>query len=103
MTAAAELIDENSGTRVTAFVTDLSLHGCALGVTHPPRRGLTLRVEIVTGDESFQSLATVAHSGAHSAGLSFQDLKPQSLVLLRRLLVTAIGRQQPSEEPEGRS
>jgi len=52
----------------------------------------------VTGVESFQSRATVALSHAHSAGLTFQDVQPQSLVVLRRLLVTAMREQQRSEE-----
>jgi hypothetical protein len=100
LTAAAELVEEKSGTRSTAYVTNLSLHGCTLGVTRPPRKGVTLYIEIVTGEESFQSRATVAHSRAHSAGLTFQDLQPQSLVVLRRLLVTAMQEQQRSEKGE---
>jgi hypothetical protein len=88
LTAAAEL--EESGTRSIAYVTDLSLHGCTLGVTRPPRKGATIHIEIVTGNESFQARATVAHSRAHSAGLTFQDVQPESLVVLRKLLVTAM-------------
>ena len=38
---------------------------------------MNIHLEIVTGDESFQSRAIVAHSRAHSAGLTFQDLQPQ--------------------------
>jgi hypothetical protein len=100
LTAAAELIEEKSGTRSTAYVTNLSLCGCTLGLARPPRQGVSIHIEIVTGDESFQSRATVAHSRGHSAGLTFQDLPPQSLVALRRLLVTAMKDQQRREEPE---
>jgi hypothetical protein len=100
LTAAAELVEEESGTRSTAYVTSLSLHGCTLGVTRPPRQGVTIHIEIVTSDESFQSRATVAHSHAHSAGLTFQDLPPQSLTVLRRLLVTAMQEQHRREHGE---
>jgi len=102
LTAAAELVEEKSGTRSSAYVTNLSLQGCTLGITRPPRRGMNIHLEIVTGDESFQSRAIVAHSRAHSAGLIFQDLQPQSLLVLRRLLVTATQQQQlhdVAEEP----
>jgi hypothetical protein len=61
---------------------------------------VTIHIEIITGDESFQSRATVAHSHAHSAGLTFQDLPPESLMVLRRLLVTAMQEQQRREEGE---
>lgn len=98
LTAAAEVVEEESGTRSIAYVTNLSLHGCTLGVTRPPLQGVTIHIEIVTGGESFQSRATVAHSHAHSAGLTFQDVQPQSLVVLRRLLATAMREKQRSEE-----
>lgn len=100
LTAAAELVEEKSGTRSTAYVTNLSLHGCTLGIARPPRRGMNIHIEIVTGNESFQSRATVAHSRAHSAGLAFRDLQPQSLVALRRLLVTAMQKEERREEAE---
>jgi hypothetical protein len=100
LTAAAELVEEKSGTRSTAYVTNLSLYGCSLGVIRPPSKGVTIHIEIITGDESFQSPATVAHSRAHSAGLTFRDLQPQSLVVLRKLLVTAIHEEQRHEAAE---
>ena len=96
--APAELVDETSGTQTTAYVTDFSLYGCALGVTHPLRRGVTIHLEIVTAAESFESRATVVYSHAHSVGLTFRDVKPQSLTVLRRLLVTAMQKQQEREE-----
>jgi hypothetical protein len=100
LTAAAELVEEKSGNRSTAYVTNLSLCGCTLGATRPPRQGVSIHIEIVTAYESFQSRAMVAHSRGYSSGLTFQDLQPQSLVVLRRLLVTAMKEQLRREEPE---
>jgi PilZ domain len=100
LTAAAELVEEKSGNRSTAYVTNLSLYGCTLGATRPPRQGASIHIEIVTGDESFQSRATVAHSRGYSSGLIFQDLQPQSLIVLRRLLARAMKAIQRREEPE---
>jgi PilZ domain len=88
--APAEIIDEASGTRITAYVTGLSLYGCTLGVTHPPRPGKTILLQIVTPDESFESRATVVYSDAHSVGVTLWDVKPHSLTVLHRLLATAM-------------
>jgi hypothetical protein len=88
--APAELVDETSGTRITAYVTDLSVNGCTLGVRHPPRPGMTIRLKIVTPDESFESRATVVYSHVHSVGLTFQDVNPHSLTVLHRWLATAM-------------
>ena len=95
--APAELVDENSGQRIAAYVTDVSLNGCTLGITHPPRKGKTIQLEIVTPNESFESRATVVYSHAHSAGLTFRDVKPQSLTVLQRWLVAARLEQQQRE------
>jgi hypothetical protein len=97
--APAELVDETSGARTTAYLTDFSLYGCSLGVRHPPRRGTTIRIEVVTAAESFESCATVVHSHGHSAGLTFRDMKPQSLTVLQRWLVAATQKQQKRPEP----
>jgi hypothetical protein len=59
--APAELVNEISGERITAQVTDFSLYGCTLGVRHAPRAGATIRLEIVTADEYFESLATIVY------------------------------------------
>jgi hypothetical protein len=98
--APAELVDETSGTRITAYVTDLSLYGCTLGVTHPPRPGMTIRLEIVTPGESFESQATVVYSQVHSVGLTFRDVKPHALTVLHSWLVTAM---QESQKAGGSS
>jgi hypothetical protein len=96
--APAELVDEASGARSTAYVTDFSLYGCTLGVRHPPRKGTTIRIEVVSAVESFESRATVAHSHGHSAGLAFREMKPQALTVLQRWLAAA--RQKQRERPE---
>ena len=98
--APAELIDETSGARSTAYLTDFSLYGCSLGVRHPPRKGTSIRIEVVSAVEAFQSRATVAHSHGHSAGLAFSDVKPQYLTILRRWLATAKQKQYERSQTE---
>jgi len=99
--APAELIDETSGTRITAYVTDLSLYGCTLGVTDPPRPGMTIRIEIVTPSESFESRATVVYSHAHSAGLTFREVKPHSEKVLHTWFLRAMQAMQGSQGARG--
>lgn len=93
--APAQLVDETSGTRITAYVTNFSLFGCTLGVTHPLRPGMTIRLEIVTPAESFESRAMVVYSNMHSVGLTFRDVKPDSVTVLQRWLASAM--QEPQE------
>lgn len=97
--APAELVDETSGMRITAYVTDLSAYGCTLGVAHLPRAGMTIRLEIITAAETFESQALVVYAHAHSAGLAFRGVKPQSLAVLHRWLVTAMLLQQERQAP----
>jgi hypothetical protein len=90
LVAPAELVDETSGKRIIAYVTDLSLYGCTIGVTDPPRPGMTIRLEIVTADESFESRATVVYSHVDSVGLTFRDVKPHAVTVLHRWLALAM-------------
>jgi PilZ domain len=87
--APAELIDETSGARATTYVTDLSLHGCAVGVANPPREGTPVGLRILTDKHLFESQATVAHSTAHRMGLTFLDVKPNFLGVLNGWLAGA--------------
>jgi hypothetical protein len=87
--APAELIDEASGARATTYVTDLSLHGCAVGVANPPREGTPVGLRILTDKHLFESQATVAHSTANRMGLTFLDVKPNFLGVLNRWLAGA--------------
>jgi PilZ domain len=98
--APAELVDETSGTRITAYMTDLNLYGCAFGVRHPPPKGMTILLEIVTPSESFKSRATVVHSHVHSVGVTFWNVKPHALTVLRSWLATAM---RDPQEAEGSS
>ena len=87
--APVELVDESSGAQITSYVTDLGLHGCLVGVSDPPREGAALRLKIITARELFEAQATVVYSRPHHMGVTFHDVKPPSLTILRRWLSTA--------------
>ena len=74
--------------------------GAAGGIGRALVKGLLgagIRVAVHTR-VTVESRATVVYSHAHSVGLTFRDVKPQSLTVLRRLLVTAMQKQQEREE-----
>jgi hypothetical protein len=86
--APVEILDESGG-QVTTFSTDLGLHGCSMGATHPPRKGSAVQLKIRTSRDSFEAQATVVHSSANRIGVAFHDVKPTSLTVLRRWLAAA--------------
>jgi hypothetical protein len=87
--APAELIDESSGARATTYVTDLSLHGCSVGVSNPPREGTPVGLRILTDKHLFETQAAVVHSTSHRMGLTFLDVKPNFLGVLNAWLASA--------------
>ena len=87
--APVELVDESSGARLTSYVTDLGLNGCLVGVSDPPREGAALQLKIITSVDFFEAPATVVHSRPHHMGVTFHDVQPQALTILRRWLSTA--------------
>jgi hypothetical protein len=86
--APVELVDESGG-QVTTYVTDLGLHGCSMGVSSPPRQGSAIQLKISTARDSFEARATVVHSSFNQTGVTFFDVAPRSLTVLRRWLAAA--------------
>jgi hypothetical protein len=87
--APAELVDESSGARTIAWVTDLGLRGCSLGVSEAPREGTALQLKIMTAEEFVEARATVVHAHPHLVGMIFDELKPKSSAVLQKWLATA--------------
>jgi PilZ domain len=77
-------IEDSSGSRVPAKVTNISYGGCRVLI----QRRMVIRAPVVvrikTQTEAFEAHAQVAHSGAEDAGLVFGDMAPQSLLVLRK-------------------
>jgi hypothetical protein len=87
--APAELIEGASGARSTTYVTDLSLHGCCVGVTTPPREGTDVGLKIGTTKNSFEARAKVVHSHPHYIGVAFCEVTPHFATVLRNWLAGA--------------
>jgi hypothetical protein len=88
--AAAELVDETSGTRSNLWVADLGSQGCCLNSSNPPAVGSVVRLKIGTNPrETFQARAVVVHATSEHAGLMFSEVKPMASVILHKWLAAA--------------
>jgi PilZ domain len=82
--AAAELLEENSGARMSSQISDLSLNGCYVDTINPLPDGTLVQVRIFTQTHAFEAPATVIHSQAFlGMGMKFRDVRPESVEVLR--------------------
>ncbi|HKN74610.1 MAG TPA: PilZ domain-containing protein [Candidatus Acidoferrum sp.] len=82
--AAAELLEENSGSRMTTRISDLSLNGCYVDTVNPLPDGTLVHLTIFTETHSFEAPATVVYSHAFMGmGMKFRDVQPKSEEVLR--------------------
>ena len=87
--ASAEIHDENSGSRLPTRVSDISAQGCYVDTVNPFPDGTPVRVKIYTNTHEFEAPATVAYALMHlGMGLSFREVKPDSLAILQNWLPT---------------
>ena len=85
----AELVDERSGAQSVAWLSDLGMHGCSLGIRDPLPAGTSLRVKIANAKEYVETRATVVYSRPNHAGVVFDEMKPASGAVLNRWLAAA--------------
>ena len=91
--ALAEIVDEKENARTSSRVSDLSLHGCYVEMTHPFPQGTNVMIEICTETESLETQATVAYfKPRQGMGLTFSEMPEYSANVLNRWLVQAKGR-----------
>lgn len=89
--AAAEVREENNGSRLSARVSDISAAGCYVDTINPLPCGTLVRVKIFNETQSFEASATVAYSVAHlGMGLSFGEVVPSSREVLQAWLPAVV-------------
>jgi hypothetical protein len=89
--AGAEVSEEGSGIKIKTRVTELSLHGCYLDMLNPLPEGTAVSLKIVTDTNFFEGKAIVRYSHPRlGVGLSFRDLSPHSLAVLKGWLLKAL-------------
>jgi hypothetical protein len=105
-TAAAEVYELRTQTRVTARCSDLSSGGCYVDTLSPFAVGAVVRIRIETDKREFEAGAVVAYAHA-SMGmvLAFTAIKSEHQDVLRSWIAELSGEQSPgpavpSTEPE---
>src|ERR1700730_14547091 len=87
--ARAEIFPQDSG-RILTRVTEISLHGCYVEFT-PLQKGSHVLVKIFAGSDFFEAGATVIFPQPNvGLGLTFRDLNPYFLTVLKNLLTQAM-------------
>jgi PilZ domain-containing protein len=93
--ASAELIEEGSHTKLNCRVSELSLHGCYIDVLNTLPEGTVVTVKVFADGEFFESKAVVEFAHPRlGMGLSFLDLKPHFLTVLKGWLLKALTAEQ---------
>ncbi|MGC1615638.1 MAG: PilZ domain-containing protein [Candidatus Acidiferrum sp.] len=88
--ASAELLEENSGSRMSTRISDLSLSGCYVDTVNPLPGGTAVHLKIFTETHSFEAPATVVYSHAHlGMGMVFREVQAKNEEVLRLWLPEA--------------
>jgi hypothetical protein len=83
----AEITDETENARTSTQVSDLSFHGCYVGMTNPFPCGTNVVIEIYTQTEFLEAQATVARFEAKQGmGLTFDEMPPHFAGVLSKWL-----------------
>jgi hypothetical protein len=95
--ALAELAENNADAKLTGRVTELGLNGCFVEMKDPFAEGATLAVKLFTPTEFFEAHATVAYATAEGVGLTFREVKPFFVAVLKKWLLSAMLSRRPSQ------
>jgi hypothetical protein len=95
--ASADVIEDSSGKRIVAHVSEVSLTGCFLQTADPFPAGASVVVKVFKEGRFFEAHGTVASSQAKlGMGVAFLEVKPYFLTVLRKWLLAAIaGKSKP--------
>jgi PilZ domain-containing protein len=97
--AAADVVDQRSGTRFSSRTTDLGTGGCFLDTLIPFEAGAKVRISIREGQNRFEATGIVvyAQSGL-GMGVAFDPLQPDQLKALAAWLGEEINQDQQNQE-----
>jgi hypothetical protein len=99
--AAAEVIDEGTGDKMSVQVKELSLFGCYLDTQSPLPTRTKVIVKVYTPAELFEAGATVIYSNPTlGMGLVFREVKPFFLTILGKWLLAAMQEAQRQDQGE---
>jgi PilZ domain-containing protein len=84
--ADAEVIEDASGTRIEARVTDISQRGCYVEAPRSFPLGTAIRVQVTKGGDSFVAPARVVFSSVKGMGLAFTEVAKEQHEALEKWL-----------------
>lgn len=88
--AVAELVEKGTQVGLSARVTELSLYGCYVETTDPLAQGTELKIKLYANGKFFEAHAVIVYSQPKLGfGLSFQNVNPHFLSVLRQWLIEA--------------
>jgi hypothetical protein len=88
--ANGELREEETDTRLTTRVSEISRTGCYLDMMNPLPNGTPIRVSINAGGELFQAKAKIIYAVEHmGAGIHFVEIDSANQPILERWLAAA--------------
>ena len=88
--ATAEVTDQSSQANISARVTELSLHGCYLDMPASLPKDCLVNMKIYSEGQFFEGSGMVVYSQPNlGVGISFRDVRPQFLNVLKRWLLAA--------------
>jgi len=90
LVAHIEVLDESTDTRLRSRVSDISQDGCYLDMVNPLPSGTPVRLSITSGEATFRARGKIVYSVQHmGAGVSFEEIEPQSVPVLQTWLAQA--------------
>lgn len=90
LVAHIEVLDESTDTRLKSRVSDISRDGCYLDMVNPLPSGTPVRLTITAGEATFRARGRIVYSVQHmGAGVSFDEVDPQSVPVLQTWLTEA--------------
>ena len=87
--ATAELLDEASHASTSTRVTELSLNGCFIEMSNPLPKDASIRVKVYSEGKFFEAPGKVVYSLREGIGVTFHEVHPQYLNVLKRWLLAA--------------
>ncbi len=85
-TADAEVIEDGSGTRIEARITDIGQRGCYVETLRSFSLGTAIRVQVTKGGDCFVAPARVVSSSVKGMGLKFTEIDEEQHKLLEKWL-----------------
>ena len=88
--ASAEVLAQDTGSRMSTRVSDLSAQGCYVDTINPLAAETLVHVKILTDSQLFEAPARVVYSHTHlGMGLTFFEVPPNYQSVLRDWLAAA--------------